>query len=51
MLKNITVFWILLLAPFSPSWAISFTSFGPNGEGGAINGQNFFLIARVWFLN
>jgi hypothetical protein len=41
MLKAIIVFCTLLLTPFSSSWAISFTPFGPNGEGGFFNGQDF----------
>ncbi|ADE15268.1 protein of unknown function DUF1555 [Nitrosococcus halophilus Nc 4] len=43
MLKRLVVFYTLLLTPFSSSWAISFTPFGPHGEGGFINGQTFFF--------
>ena len=43
MRRIFALLWTLLLALPVPAWAISITSFGPQGEGGAVHGQTFTI--------
>lgn len=43
MRRIFALLWTLLLALPAPAWAISITSFGLQGEGGAVHGQTFTI--------
>lgn len=43
MRRIFALLWTLLLALPAPAWAISITSFGPQGEGGTVHGQTFTI--------